>query len=140
MTQSKRWSALLLATLAFGVSSCKLGKSNDDSSSTGNSMDQTVKQANYVSCRKDAERCVQYDAANTNPVIIGWLQGACGKSDAEFDGYTYVAAPCSVDSRLGECVANKPVTVYSDYYYSPKYTAETAAKACQDSDGSWTSP
>lgn len=142
--KSSLWcSVLLLATLTVSVASCKFGKSKDDANTGGNSMDQTVHEPNYVSCRNDADgsagRCVQYDAANTNPIIIDWLKSACGKAESGFDGYTYVATRCAPDNRLGECVANNPVAVYSDYYYSPKFTPETAAKACQDSDGSWTS-
>lgn len=138
-----RCSTLLSVALVFGIASCKLGKSNDDLNA-GNSGDQIARKPSYVSCRSDVEgvtqRCVQYDSANSNPVLIDWLKSACGKAENGFAGYVYSGSGCPADARLGECVANHPAAVYSDYYYSPKYTAETAAKTCQDSDGSWTTP
>lgn len=132
----------MVVVMTFG--SCKLRKASD-ADPANNSSDAQVKQAHYVSCQKNdsgsTTRCVQYDLNGPNPGFIAdWITGTCGQADKGFGGFAYIDGSCPSEGRLGECVANKPAMVYSDYYYSSGYSAESAAQACQESDGSWTTP
>lgn len=135
--------SLIGLCMTLEISSCRLRKDNDGNTGA-NSADGTVRLPNYVSCRKDVEsvtqRCYQYDGANLNPIVVEYVKATCGRADKGLEGYSYLVGACPTADRLGECVANRPETINSDYYYSPAFSAESAAKACQDADGSWTTP
>lgn len=129
------------AAIALDLSSCVLRKTEKSSGAPGDGSPRT---ASYVSCRKDldgaTQRCLQYDSANSNPILMDSLKSGCGLLDKRLEGFVYMASACPTENRLGDCVANKPTSVYSDYYYGPAFTVESAGKACQSTDGTWTSP